>query len=102
MRSKMAMHSHRPQNLLSIVLISFFVLILLVVVNVNSVKLREKKESCDKREAYLIEKIEKENKRTLEIEEYGKYIHTKKYVEDIAKERLGLVYKNEIIFEAEN
>ena len=30
-----------------------------------------------------------------------KYVGTDEYVEDVAKEKLGLVYPNEIIFEAE-
>ncbi|MBR1758682.1 MAG: septum formation initiator family protein [Lachnospiraceae bacterium] len=34
-----------------------------------------------------------------EIEDYKAYVQTKKYVEEIARERLGLVYENEIIFE---
>lgn len=46
--------------------------------------------------------IEEEEQRAEEIEEYGKYVQTKKYVEEIAKERLGLVYEDEIIFKAED
>ena len=32
------------------------------------------------------------------IEEYGKYTKTKKFVEDMAKEKLGLVKDDEIVF----
>ena len=32
--------------------------------------------------------------------ELGKYVQTKKYVEEVAKERLGLVYPDEILFKA--
>ena len=49
-----------------------------------------------------LEQIEEQNKRSEEIEEYRKYTKTKQYVEDMAKEKLGLVYKDEVIFEAEN
>ena len=35
-----------------------------------------------------------------EIEEFRKYTETKKYVEEVAKERLGLVYEDEILFKA--
>ena len=40
--------------------------------------------------------------RAKEIEEYGKYVQTKKYAEEVAKEKLGLVYEDEIIFKAED
>ena len=45
--------------------------------------------------------MEAENQRALEIEEYGKYTQTKKYVEEVAKDKLGLVYEDEIIFKSE-
>ena len=33
-------------------------------------------------------------------EEFEAYTQTKKYVEEVAKERLGLVYEDEILFKA--
>ena len=75
---------------------------LVVVLHVGSLRLLEKKAAYDKKEAYLLEEIEKEERRTEEIEDYRKYTRTKQYVEDLAKERLGLVYKDEIIFEADD
>jgi cell division protein DivIC len=42
--------------------------------------------------------IEAENQRTEEVEEYKSYVTTKKYIEEVAREALGLVYKNEVIF----
>ena len=54
------------------------------------------------REAIRREKDEERiNQLTKEIEELKKYVQTKKYVEEVAKERLGLVYKDEILFKAE-
>ena len=44
--------------------------------------------------------LEEEEQRTQEIEELKKYVQTKKYVEEVAKERLGLVYEDEILFKA--
>ena len=46
----------------------------------------------------LAQKIEEQEARSLSLEEYKKYIQTKKYVEQIAKEKFGLVYPNEIVF----
>lgn len=42
--------------------------------------------------------IEEEHKRTAEIADYRAYIETKSYIEEVAREVLGLVYSDEIIF----
>jgi cell division protein DivIC len=75
---------------------------MLIVVMVNSVELREKRASYLAREETLMQEIEAEQARTEKIEEYEKYTQTKKYVEEIAKNKLGLVYEGEIIFKDEN
>ena len=53
------------------------------------------------REKALQEQIDAENARTEEIEEYRKYTQTKKYVEEVAKDKLGLVNEGEIIYKPE-
>ena len=37
-----------------------------------------------------------------EIEEFRKYTQTKAYIEEVAKDKLGLVYEGEILFKEEN
>lgn len=39
-----------------------------------------------------------ENARTESITEFGKEVQTKGYIEDVAREKLGLVYEDEILF----
>lgn len=90
------------KNLLSMFLISVVVLTLFVVVSINSVALKEKQAQYDKKEAYLLTKIDEQNKRAEEIEDYRKYMQTKQFVEDTAKRVHGLVYPDEIILEAED
>ena len=68
------------------------------VVAVKSVELRQKREVYAAREIALEQQIEAEQARTEEIEEYRKYTQTKAYVEEVAKDKLGLVYQGEIIF----
>ncbi|MBR6004093.1 MAG: septum formation initiator family protein [Lachnospiraceae bacterium] len=92
----------KNQNFRNMTMITFVVAMILVVVFFKNAELREKKAGYEKREQYLLEQIEEQNKRSEEIEEYRKYTQTKQYVEDMAKEKLGLVYKDEVIFEAEN
>ena len=50
----------------------------------------------------LTEQIEQEKQRAEEIEEFEKYTKTKKYIEDVAREKLGLVYEDEIIIQTED
>ncbi|MBP5598785.1 MAG: septum formation initiator family protein [Lachnospiraceae bacterium] len=92
----------KNQNFRNMTMITFVVAMILVVVFIKNGELKEKKAGYEKREQYLLEQIEEQNKRSEEIEEYRKYTKTKQYVEDMAKEKLGLVYKDEVIFEAEN
>ncbi len=63
-------------------------------------KLQQKNQQYQKQEEELLAQIDVEEKRTKEIEDLDKYMQTKKYVEEVAKERLGLVYKDEILFKA--
>ena len=60
MRRKPAMRTNKPRNLLSIATVSVIVVMLVVVLHVGSQRLLEKKEAYDKREAYLLEEIAKE------------------------------------------
>ena len=48
-----------------------------------------------------MKQLEQEELRAEEIDELEEYVGTDEYVEDVAKEKLGLVYPNEILFEAE-
>ena len=101
-RRTVAMRSRRPANLGSMMLVTVVVAMILCVVFFKNRELNEKKAVYEKREQYLLEKIEEQNARSEEIEEYRKYMQTKQYIEDMAKSKLGLVYKDEIIFSADN
>ncbi len=87
---------------MGMLLVTAVVLLMLIVVAVKSVDLREKRASYMAKEEALMQDIAAEEARTEEIEEYEKYTQTKKYVEEVAKEKLGLVYEGEIIFKDEN
>ncbi|MBS5215922.1 MAG: cell division protein FtsH [Clostridiales bacterium] len=54
------------------------------------------------RDQELQEMSEAESERTNEIEELKEKVNTDEYIEEIAIEKLGLVPKDEIIFEEEN
>ena len=86
------------QNRLGIFLVSTAVVMLLLVVGIKSIELREKQRVYAAREIELEQQIAAEEKRTEEIEEFRKYTKTKKYAEEVAKDKLGLVHDGEIIF----
>lgn len=87
------------QNRLSMFLVTLVVVMIMVVVAVKGVELQDRINAYAARENQLISQIEAENERAEQIEEYRKYTQTKKYVEEVAKEKLGLVYEGEIIFQ---
>ena len=88
----------KRQNRLGMFLVLMVVLMLLVVVSLKSAELRQKQETYAARERVLQEQIDAEKARTEEIEEYRKYTQTKKYVEEVAKDKLGLVNEGDIIY----
>lgn len=81
-------------------IIAVTILCLLAVVSFGKLKLKQKNLAYQQREEELAALIEEEEEREKEIEELKKYVQTKKYAEEIAKERLGLVYEDEILFKA--
>ena len=93
--------SKKRQNKVSIILITIVLVMLVIVVSVGKHNISKRQAEYDKREARLLEQIEEENKRAEDIAEYEKYTKTKKYAEEVAKEKLGLVKEDEIIFKEE-
>ncbi len=87
---------------MGMLLVTTVVVMMLIVVMVEGIELTEKRETYMAREEVLMQAIEAEQARTEEIKEYEKYTQTKKYVEEIAKNKLGLVYEGEIIFKDVN
>lgn len=69
------------------------------VVGINSISLRQKEKAYAAREKELLQLISAEEERARELEEFATYTKTKKYAEEVAKDKLGLVYENEIIFQ---
>lgn len=96
-RRKVA-YRKRRQNRFSMFLVTLVVLMLMIVVAVKSVELKSKIAVVEAKEQQLLTQIEDEETRAQEIEEYRKYTQTKAYMEEVAKDKLGLVYEGEILF----
>ena len=91
------MQRHRK----SVLAVSAVVLLLFVVVSANSISLRAQEKAYRAQELELKEQLKEEKARTEEIKELGEYVGTDEYVEDVAREKLGLIHENEIILKAE-
>jgi len=68
-----------------------------VVVNVKSASMRKKDLEYQVREEQLQRQKEKEESRAIELENYRVYVQTKQYIEEVAKQKLGLVMPDEIL-----
>ena len=70
------------------------------VVYIDSREMRSQQQSYITREATLERQIEEEKQRTLLLTEQKKHTQTKQYVEEVAKDKLGLVYPDEVLLKA--
>lgn len=102
MAKRKLVYRKKRQNKLGMFLVMTVVMMMLVVVLIRSHGMREKQHGYALRIAELEEQIAEETQRSEEIEEYGKYTQTKKFVEEVAKDKLGLVYDGEIVFKPED
>ncbi len=102
MAGKARYKRRRFQNSAGIIWASIVVMILVSVVSIKSYGLLKKVDEYQARENALVLQIQQEEERSAEIAEFEKYTHTRKYIEDTARDKLGLVYPGEIIFKNVN
>lgn len=100
-KRKKAAYRKSQQNLLSMLLVTLVVIAVIVVVSISTMGLRKKSAAYDARIAELQMQIDQENDRAQKIEEFRKYTQTKGFVEEVAQDKLGLVYDGEILFKQE-
>lgn len=89
------------KNKRSVLMITCVIMLLGVVVLGCGLSLKEKNEGYLAKEEELRLQIEAEQERSEEIDELKEYVETDEYIETVAKEKLGLAYENEILFEAQ-
>ena len=89
----------RNENRLGMLIAAFAILIMTSVVGIHSISLKQKEKTYAAREQELLRLIAVEESRAKELEAFATYTKTKKYAEEVAKDNLGLVYENEIIFQ---
>ena len=96
--ARRAAYQTKYHNKTSIYIVLFTLILFAAVLFVNCNSLDEKRQKLQTEEAQYQELLEKEQQETLDLQELEKSTQTKKYYEQIAKERLGMVYEDEIIF----
>ena len=84
------------------ILVTGVVVSLCLVLMFSMMSLKKKRDGYVERQESLEQQIEAENKRAEDLVEYEKYTKTAAYVEEVAKDKLGLVYEDEIVFQAED
>ena len=89
-------------NRMALVGVTMVVLSLAVAVHIKGIDLKEKDRSYSIREENLEAQVAKEEERAKQLEEYRVYVQTKQYIEKVAKEKLGLVNRNEILLKPSN
>lgn len=91
----------KVENRFSMALVTIVIIMVMIVVAFGRAQLREKQAVEDDRTLQLEQEIAREEERSLEIDEKEKYSKTNKYVEEVAREKYGMVKENEIVFKEE-
>lgn len=78
-------------------IIAVAVLVLFGVITYSGVELQAEKRALEKRKAELEEELQTEQERSEELEDQRAYMQTVRYIEEIARKVLGLVYPDETI-----
>ena len=91
-----------PNNRTGMILICIVLGMVIAVTVVRVLTINKTLEVYNEKEAYYSELVQKEEKRSEELVDFEKYTQTDAYIEEVAKERFGLVKDGEIIFMAED
>ena len=101
-RNKYAEKRAKRMRRKNLCVVAIVILVLCCTVYYKKVDLDGKNVEYQKRVEELEKQKKKQEQRAAEIDDYKVYVQTKKYIEEEARTKLGLVYPDEIIFEAED
>lgn len=89
------------QNGIAMLSITFVVGVLFIAMMTMSLNLQLQISDCKTEMKEVQSQIDEENERTKEIDETKERMDTDDYVAEVAREKLGLVKDNEIVFKEE-
>lgn len=78
--------------------ITFVVAILFIAMMTQSISVEKQLSQYQQELEELDNKMTEETERTKEIDDMKKYMETDEYAEEVARDKLGLVKDNEIVF----
>lgn len=82
-------------------IIAVAVLVLFAVITYSSIELQAEKRALEKQKTELEEQLQTEQERSGELEDKKAYMQTVRYIEEVARKVLGLVYPDETILRPE-
>ena len=88
---------NKAVNRMTLLGITLVVASLAAAINLRGTSLKAKDLEYQVKEANLIRQVEEEQDRSEELEERRVFVQTKQYIEQVAKEKLGLVNPDEIL-----
>lgn len=97
--SKRRRKKKKINNGFSIVI--FVVIIFCICLGIQNKFLKSESKDLSQKKETIENQLEDEKQRTKDLEEFEKYMKTKKFMEEVAKEKLGLVYPDEILIKPE-
>ena len=98
--ARRVMFRKKKQNRMGMIMVAFIVIIFCSIIGYKTQELKHKRDDYNNKIIALQGQIDFEKQRSLDLAEYEKYTKTSKYVEEVAKDKLGLVYADEIVFES--
>lgn len=92
----------RRSGVFGFVLACVLIAIIGVSLWISKQSLIEQNKEYEAQKIILESQISEQQKRSQDIEEYKKYIQTKKFAEEIAKNKFGLIYPDEIVIKPDS
>ena len=92
----------RTGSRLALVAVTVVVVSLAVALNVKTKDDNVRNEQLITREQALDRQLKDQEDRAADLKEERVYVQTKQYIEEVAKEKLGLVYEDEILLKPQD
>ncbi len=90
----------RHRNSRSVFLISMIVVCFAIALGVFKFSLKKQEQAYVRKEQQLQEQIDSEKARAKELDELEDYMASDRYIEDVAREKLGMAYPNDLLLKA--
>ena len=87
----------RTGNKFALIAVTGVVVIFALILGVRIKALKAKEQQYIEKEQAILSRVAQEEERARTLEEYRVYVQTKQYVEEVAREKLGLVDPDEIL-----